>query len=207
MPTADRPGAWQLVCPVFRHERARPFRAAAPRWLPVAGLRSPSRDEWLASTEAARTATGWTVERWLRHWLDNRTKIRPTTRFHYTRNVEQVLIPHLGNYRLRQLDARLLRTVFAQIATTTNSKGQEQSPSAMQHLRTTLRSGGDRAGLADLRRGPALRPIAGHRHPRCDLTPGCATGGLQGPSRCRLESTPPDPARVASVDFPLPLSR
>jgi hypothetical protein len=130
MPTADRPGAWQLVRPVFRHERARPFRAAAPRWLSVAGLRPPSRDEWLALT---------------------------------------------------QLDARLLRTVFAQIATTTNSKGQEQSPSAMQHLRTTLRSGGDRAGLADLRRGPALRPIAGHRHPRCDLTPGCATGGLQGP--------------------------
>jgi hypothetical protein len=80
------------------------------------------------------------VGRWLRHWLDIRTKIRPTTRFHYTRDVENVLIPHLGRYRLAHLDAQLLRTVFAQIAATTNSKGRPRSASAMQHLRTTLRA-------------------------------------------------------------------
>jgi integrase len=80
------------------------------------------------------------VERWLRYWLSNRTAIRPTTRLHYTRDVERVLTPHLGRLCLADLDARRLRTVFAEIAQTTNSKGQPQSASAMAHLRTTLRA-------------------------------------------------------------------
>ncbi|GAB3853088.1 hypothetical protein ACFPIJ_48060 [Dactylosporangium cerinum] len=47
---------------------------------------------------------------------------------------------HLGAYRLADLDAGLLRTVFTKIAAVTNSKGRPQSASAMQHLRTTLRA-------------------------------------------------------------------
>jgi hypothetical protein len=66
-----------------RRERARrggyPSQAAARQ----------ARDEFLAGTAADRTAEGWTVERWLRHWLDARTSIRPTTR----RNRKQVLRP------------------------------------------------------------------------------------------------------------------
>ncbi|MEU1751948.1 tyrosine-type recombinase/integrase [Micromonospora matsumotoense] len=131
-------GTWYFHCSATnllgRRERIRrggyPSQAAARR----------ARDEWQTTTEADRTAQGWTVERWLRHWLDTRTKIRPTTRFHYTRDVDTVLIPYLGRYRLADLDAPLLRTVFAQIAATTNSKGRPQSASAMQHLRTTLRA-------------------------------------------------------------------
>ncbi|SCF41697.1 Phage integrase, N-terminal SAM-like domain [Micromonospora marina] len=122
-------GTWYFHCSarnlLGRCERVRrggyPSRTAARH----------ARDEWLNSTEADRTAQGWTVERWLRHWLDNRTKIRPTTRFHYTRDVENVLIPHLGRYRLADLDAPLLRTVFAEIGATRNSKGRPQSASAM----------------------------------------------------------------------------
>jgi integrase len=140
VPAVGRPGSWQLVLPLFginvlgQSERMRrggyPSQAAARR----------ARHDWLAATEADRTATGWTLERWLRHWLETRTAIRPTTRFHYSRDVEKVLIPHLGHYRLAQLDARLLRNVFAQIAATPNSRGEPQSPSAVQHLRTTLRA-------------------------------------------------------------------
>lgn len=80
------------------------------------------------------------MERWLRHWLSTRTRLRPTTLLHYTRDVEQVLIPRLGPLRLADLDARQLRAVFAEIAQTTNRRGQPQSPSALQHLRTTLRA-------------------------------------------------------------------
>ncbi len=131
-------GSWYFHCSATnllgRRERARrggyPSQAAARQ----------ARDAWLAGTAADRTAQGWTAARWLRHWLDSRTAIRATTRFHYTRDVEQVLIPHLGAYRLADLDAGLLRTVFARIAGTTNSKGRPQSGSAMQHLRTTLRA-------------------------------------------------------------------
>ncbi|MBX7270086.1 site-specific integrase [Micromonospora sp. Llam7] len=131
-------GTWYFHCSATnllgRRERARrggyPSQAAARH----------GRDEWLSSTAADRTAQGWTVERWLRHWLDNRKTIRPTTRFHYNRDVDTVLIPQLGRYRLADLDAPLLRTVFAQIAATRNSKGRPQSASAMNHLRTTLRA-------------------------------------------------------------------
>ena len=131
-------GTWYFHCSATnllgRRERARrggyPSQNAARQ----------ARDEFLASSAADRTAEGWTVERWLRHWLDTRTSIRPTTRFHYTRDVDTVLIPYLGRYRLADLDAQLLRTVFAAIADTRNNKGRPQSPSAMNHLRTTLRA-------------------------------------------------------------------
>ncbi|XVU30696.1 tyrosine-type recombinase/integrase [Actinoplanes sp. CA-054009] len=131
-------GSWYFHCSATnllgRRERARrggyPSQAAARE----------ARDAWLAGSAADRTAEGWTVERWLRHWLASRTSIRETTRFHYTRDVETVLIPHLGRYRLADLDAGLLRTVFTAIADTRNTKGRPQSASAMQHLRTTLRA-------------------------------------------------------------------
>jgi integrase len=131
-------GTWYFHCSaptmLGRSERVRrggfPSHTAARR----------ARDAWLAATTAQRTAGGWTVQRWLRHWLQHHTTIRPTTRLHYTRDVERMLIPYLGRYRLADLDACLLRTVFEQIAATTNAKGQPQSASALQHLRTTLRA-------------------------------------------------------------------
>nr|WP_240638459.1 tyrosine-type recombinase/integrase [Micromonospora aurantiaca] len=162
-------GTWYFHCSATnllgRSERVRhggyPSQAAARH----------ARDEWLTTTEADRTAQGWTVERWLRHWLHNRTKIRPTTRFHYTRDVDTVLIPHLGRYRLADLDAPLLRTVFAQIAATKNTKGHPQSASAMHHLRTTLRAALNLAvkeGILD--RNPARHiEITGYQQPHATV--------------------------------------
>ena len=45
-------------------------------------------------------------------WLASHTRIRPTTRLHYTRDVELVLIPRLATNRLTELSGALLRTVF-----------------------------------------------------------------------------------------------
>jgi integrase len=78
------------------------------------------------------------VERWLRYWLSTRTHLRATSLLHYTRDVEQVLIPRLGTFCLADLDAPRLRATFTEIARTTNRKGLPQSAAAMQHLRTTL---------------------------------------------------------------------
>lgn len=72
-------GSWYFHCSAAnllgRPERVRrggyPSQAAARR----------ARDQWLGSAAADRTAVGWTVQRWLWHWLDTRTRIRPTTRF------------------------------------------------------------------------------------------------------------------------------
>ena len=125
-----------MVLPRLGEEPARPLRAGPTRRLPIADRRA--RDEWLACTGEERAARSWTVERWLRYWLSTRAHLRPTSMLHYTRDVEQVLIPRLGTLRLADLDGPLLRARFAEIANTTNRKGQPQSPSAMQHLRTTL---------------------------------------------------------------------
>ncbi|WP_431728058.1 tyrosine-type recombinase/integrase [Verrucosispora sp. TAA-831] len=162
-------GTWYFHCSATnllgRSERVRrggyPSQAAAGR----------ARGEWLAASQAQRTASGWTVQRWLRHWLDQHTRIRPTTRLHYTRDVERVLIPHLGPYRLADLDARLLRTVFDQIAQTTNTKGLPQSASAMQHLRTTLRAALNLAVKHGLIESNPARHItvAGYRKPHAQV--------------------------------------
>jgi hypothetical protein len=60
------------------------------------------------------------------------------TRLAYGRDVELVLMPHLGHYRLSDLDGPLLRAVFAEIAQTTNAKGLPQSPILREHRRRQL---------------------------------------------------------------------
>jgi len=139
----------------------------------------PGKAPW-TGTEHPRSGPGgapdheprsWTVQRWLRHWLDTRTKIRPTTRFHYSRDVENVLVAYLGRYRLDDLNAQLLRTVFTQIAATTNTRGRPQSASAMQHLRTTLRAALNlavREGILDC--NPARHiEISGYQQPHAKV--------------------------------------
>ena len=157
-------GAWHFHCSApnlfGRSDRIRrggyPSQAAARQ----------ARDDILADSAARRTGAGWTVERWLQHWLDTRTRIRPTTRLHYTRDVELVLTPWLGHYRLSDLDGPLLRAVFAKIAQTTNSKGKPQSPSALNHLRTTLRAALNLAVREELIESNPARHIEIHDYRR-----------------------------------------
>ncbi|GAA2702864.1 tyrosine-type recombinase/integrase [Micromonospora olivasterospora] len=131
-------GSWYFDCsaadafggPARARRGGFPSKAAAGR----------ARDEWLTRTGEARTARGWTLERWLRYWLSTRTKIRPTTKAAYTRDVEQFLIPHLGRITLEDLNIRRIRKGFDEIAQSTNGRGQPQTPSCLHHLRTTLRA-------------------------------------------------------------------
>jgi hypothetical protein len=93
------------------------------------------------------------------------------TRLAYGRDVELVLIPHLGHYRLSDLDGPLLRAVFAEIAQTTNAKGLPQSPSALQHLRTALRAALNLAVREELiESDPAQHiEIHGYRRPHAQV--------------------------------------
>lgn len=166
LPAAGRAWARQLVLPRLGGEPAWPRRTGPPGRLPVTGRRPPGpRRKWLAATGEERTARSWTVERWLRYWLSTRTHLRPTSLLHYTRDVEQVLIPWLGTLCLADLDAPRLRAAFTEIAQTTNRRNQPQSAAAMQHLRTTLRAALNlavREGVIESNPGPAHR---GHRLP------------------------------------------
>ncbi|WUI06181.1 site-specific integrase [Micromonospora sp. NBC_00421] len=109
-----------------------------------------ARDELLALSREEQAGRSWTVTRWLRYWLSTRTRIRPTTRMHYTHDVERFLIPHIGQLILGDLSARQLTAAFGQIAATRNRSGQLQSPCTLQHVHTTLRAaltGAVREGL------------------------------------------------------------
>lgn len=65
--------------------QARDDQAARRGGYPSQAAARQARDDFLAASAADRTARGWTVERWLRHWLGSRTSIRATTRFRYPR--------------------------------------------------------------------------------------------------------------------------
>ncbi|MEO3779468.1 site-specific integrase [Micromonospora sp. B11E3] len=59
---------------------------------------------------------------------------------HYTRDVEQVRVPHIGQLILGDLTARQLNKAFARIAVTRNRSGQPQTAYTLQHVHTTLRA-------------------------------------------------------------------
>ncbi|MHA4945692.1 tyrosine-type recombinase/integrase [Micromonospora sp. SD19] len=109
-----------------------------------------ARDELLALSREEQAGRSWTVTRWLRYWLSTRTRIRPTTRMHYSHDVERFLIPHIGQLILGDLSSRQLAAAFGQIAATRNRSGQLQSACTLQHIHTTLRAaltGAVREGL------------------------------------------------------------
>ncbi|WP_460917309.1 hypothetical protein [Plantactinospora veratri] len=75
-------GSWYFYCSVRdllgKVERVRrggyPSEAAARR----------ARDELLTLSREEQAGRSWTVARRLRYWLSTRSRIRPTTRMHYT---------------------------------------------------------------------------------------------------------------------------
>jgi integrase len=69
---------------------------------------------------------------------------------HYTRDIEQFLIPHIGQLTLGELTSRQLNVAFGKIASTRNRSGQPQTACTLQHIHTTLRAaltGAVREGL------------------------------------------------------------
>lgn len=103
-------------------------------------LPAGARDEWLATAGEDRTARSWTVERWLRYWLASHTSIRPTTKLHYTRDVERVLISTSAGCAWPTSTPDGSAPSLPRSPGPRTTKGQPQSASAMQHLRTMLRA-------------------------------------------------------------------
>ncbi|MFG1661294.1 hypothetical protein ACGFIY_32665 [Micromonospora chersina] len=87
-----------------------------------------ARDELLALSREEQAGQSSTVTRWLRYWLSIRTRIRPTTRMHYTRDIEQFLIPHIGQLTLGELTSRQLNLAFGRSRPPGTGPGSRRPP-------------------------------------------------------------------------------
>ncbi|MGY4898663.1 tyrosine-type recombinase/integrase [Micromonospora aurantiaca (nom. illeg.)] len=131
-------GSWYFHCSTTnilgRPQRVRrggfPSQAAARR----------ARDELLTSSSERRTAQSWTVARWLEHWLQTRTRLRPTTKLLYTRDIQRFLVPHVGRTILSELTSGQLNEAFRAMARQRNKYGRPHSASTLRHARATLRA-------------------------------------------------------------------
>ncbi|MEV6598297.1 site-specific integrase [Actinoplanes sp. NPDC051346] len=130
-------GSWYFDCavPVLPGRRERLRRGGYP-----------TRREAIAARDAllgdgiTATVEGWTMERWLRHWLTTRTRIRPTTLHSYRIHVENNLIPRLGRLRLSELTGRHITDMITTIGATNNRYGRTPTPSTLHRIRAILRS-------------------------------------------------------------------
>ena len=164
-------GSWYFHCSATnllgRRERARrggyPSQAAARRARDdVAGRHRGRPHRPAAGRWSGGCGTGWTPA----------PICGPTTRCHYTRDVEQVLVPHLGRLPAgRPRRAACCGRCSPQIAATPTARAGRSPPSALQHLRTTLRAALNlavREGVLDC--NPARHiEISGYRRPHAQV--------------------------------------
>ena len=89
--------------------------------------------------EAGRTkrpGRAWTVEKWLRHWLENiaAESVRPKTYAGYATAVYKHLIPGLGAHRTDRLQPEHLETLYA------NLRRSGLKPATVHQVHRTLRA-------------------------------------------------------------------
>jgi hypothetical protein len=73
-----------------------PYQPRGPVERSLACRSTAARDEWLATAGEDRTARSWRVEPVAAVLAVHPYCHPPTTRLHYTRDIERVLIPYLG---------------------------------------------------------------------------------------------------------------
>lgn len=203
LPESDH-GSWYFAC------SARDLLGRAERvrrgGFPCEQAAREARDELLQLSAEERTAQNWTVKRWLQYWLSGRTRIRPTTRAHYTNDIQRFLIPSIGSLTLAQLSTRQLTAAFAEIGRATNRYGLRNSVCTLQHVHTTLRA----ALSAAVREGVIVtNPAAGVELPARERPHGEVwTEPANGPFSVHdarqpaLNLTPPSPPQPAVAGPP-----
>ncbi|GAA2845431.1 site-specific integrase [Actinoplanes cyaneus] len=131
-------GSWYFACST--HDLLGNVERIRRGGYPSEEAAQQARDALLAISLEERTGQNWTVTRWLRYWLTTRTRIRPTTRAHYTHDIDRFLIPTIGHLTLAELNPRQLTAAFAAIGKSTNRHGRPNTVCTLQHVHTTLRA-------------------------------------------------------------------
>jgi integrase len=80
----------------------------------------------------------WTVEKWLRHWLDNiiTPSVRYKTTSRYRTDIAEYLIPGLGAHRLDKLQPEHIEKLYAKL----RARRPPLASSSIYHVHATLRT-------------------------------------------------------------------
>lgn len=89
-----------------------------------------------------KSGRGWTVENWLRHWLENiaAPTVRPNTLVGYSVAVNNHLIPGIGAHKLDKLQPEHLERLYAKLATKKTRKGTEFKPARIHQIHRVVRT-------------------------------------------------------------------
>ena len=124
------PGAFGVGPPVRVRRGCYPTRQAAQAAL----------HEVVGRALGHGAGAGWTVQRWLTHWLATHPRIGPATRASYQAHVRVHLGPTLGRSRLDELTPPMVQAAFTRIAASRTRTGQPLSPATVRRVHATLRA-------------------------------------------------------------------
>ncbi|WP_379575445.1 site-specific integrase [Nonomuraea mangrovi] len=96
--------------------------------------------EMIAADQNDPSARGYTLARWLRHWLETQHQLRSSTREAYADHVRLYLIPYLGRIELAELAGRDIARMFAVLVGRRNRYGEPIASSTLHRIRATLRA-------------------------------------------------------------------
>ena len=108
-----------------------------------------------------RPGRGWTVEKWLDHWLENIAagSVRPKTYAGYQTTVRRHLIPGIGGHRTDRLQAEHIEKLYAAM------RAKSLKAGTVHHAHRTLRAALNEA----VRRGQIVKnPVLVARPPRLE---------------------------------------
>ncbi|GAA3223999.1 hypothetical protein GCM10020216_037310 [Nonomuraea helvata] len=92
----------------------------------------------IAADQNDPVSMGYTLARWLRHWLGTQHQLRSSTRETYADHVRLYLIPYLGRIELAELAVRDIARMFAVLAKRRNRYGEPIASSTLHRIRATL---------------------------------------------------------------------
>lgn len=160
----DQPdhGSWYFAADLPR-EAGRRLRLRRGGYATCA-LARVARENLLALPRGLVAGRVWTVERWLRTWLDLvDVYLRPTTLRGYREHVHRYLLPYLGYHTLAELGTRDVQQMLRGLAAHRTPTGRLMAPATIARILATLRTalaGAVREGLI------AVNPAAAARAPR-----------------------------------------
>jgi len=106
-----------------------------------------------------RPGVRWTVEQWLRHWLEEtKPHVKPTTYEGYERAVRVHLIPGVGAHKLTALRTEHLEHLYSRMLTRITKRGTPMRRAAVHQVHRVVRKAlNDAVRLGYLKANPATR--------------------------------------------------